>query len=108
MLAVGFMSDFHMGKVRSITTKTRPLNDTVTGMQDGRSSRVVQGAMRADFVFRDDNARSYRLYLQFNDITFLELMLEFDKACVGQACPMSCSQSTTSYMCTGALQSISC
>ncbi|GBN36338.1 hypothetical protein AVEN_3003-1 [Araneus ventricosus] len=78
--------------------------------------RLFRGAMGAEFLFMDDNARPHRANivdecLQSEDIPPYRLAsiltgLESNRACVGYAWPTNCSLSTPSHLSTGTSEDI--
>ncbi|GBN07446.1 hypothetical protein AVEN_124019-1 [Araneus ventricosus] len=77
--------------------------------------RLFRGAMGAEFLFMDDNARPHRANivdecLQSEDITrplaSILTGLESNRACVGYAWPTNCSPSTPSHLSTGTSEDI--
>ncbi|GFV27500.1 transposable element Tcb2 transposase [Trichonephila clavipes] len=78
--------------------------------------RLFQGAMGAEFLFMDDNARPHHANivdecLQSEDITLMDWPayspgLESNSACVGYAWPTNCNPSTLSHLSTGTSEGI--
>ncbi|GFX43610.1 DDE_3 domain-containing protein [Trichonephila clavipes] len=77
--------------------------------------RLFRGAMGADFLFMDDNARPHRVNivdecLQSEDITRMNWPAYTpdltNRACVGYAWPTNCSPSTPSHLSTGTSEGI--
>ncbi|GFX17407.1 uncharacterized protein TNCV_1494211 [Trichonephila clavipes] len=68
--------------------------------------RLFRGAMGAEFLFMDDNARPHHANivdecLQSYGLASMLTGLESIRACVGYAWPTNCSSSTPSYLSTG-------
>ncbi|GFX35321.1 transposable element Tcb1 transposase [Trichonephila clavipes] len=125
-----------------VTTKRTPLNDTVTVVQDGsfglgsrtdlhaqsvtmtghiyrdvileQHVHLFRGAMGAEFLFMDDNARPHRANIVddiiggYHPYGLASILtgLESNRACVGYAWPTNCCSSTPSHLSTGTSEGI--
>ncbi|GFU31837.1 uncharacterized protein TNCV_670191 [Trichonephila clavipes] len=74
--------------------------------------RLFRGAMGAEFLFMEDNARPHCanivdkcLYRRISPASVLT-GLESNRACVGYAWPRNCSPSTPSHLSTGTSEGI--
>ncbi|GFY34227.1 uncharacterized protein TNCV_2505301 [Trichonephila clavipes] len=72
--------------------------------------RLFRGAMGAEFLFMDDNARPHRAnivggYYQYG-LAIIRTVLESNRACVGYAWPTNCSPATPSHLSTGTSEGI--
>ncbi|GFV51945.1 uncharacterized protein TNCV_1322981 [Trichonephila clavipes] len=72
---------------------------------------LFRGAMGAEFLFMDDNARRNRANIEDECLQSYRLAsiltgLESNRACLGYAWPMNCSPSTPSHQSTGTSEGI--
>ncbi|GFW97480.1 transposable element Tcb1 transposase [Trichonephila clavipes] len=109
-IILGSRTDLH---VQSVTTTGHIYRDVFLEQH----VRLFRGAMSAEFLFMDDNARPHSTNivdegLQSEDIIRMDWPaysltgLEFNRACVGYAWPMNCSPSTPSHLSTGTWEDI--
>ncbi|GBN37622.1 hypothetical protein AVEN_166032-1 [Araneus ventricosus] len=73
--------------------------------------RLFRGAMGAEFLFMDGNARPHRANivdecLHPYGLASILTGLESNRACVGYAWPTNCSPSTPSHLSTGTSEGI--
>ncbi|GFW71166.1 uncharacterized protein TNCV_535841 [Trichonephila clavipes] len=78
--------------------------------------RMLRGAMGAEFLFMDDNARPHRANIVANafnrrispvyGLASILTGLESNRACVGYAWPTNCSPSIPSHLSTGTAEGI--
>ncbi|GFT87845.1 uncharacterized protein TNCV_799511 [Trichonephila clavipes] len=110
-IILGSRTDLH---VQSVTITGQIYRDVILEQH----VRLFRGAMDAEFLFMDGNARPHRANivdecLQLEDITMYGLAsiltgLESNRACVGYAWLMNCSTSTPSHLSTGTLEGMWC
>ncbi|GFT51772.1 transposable element Tcb1 transposase [Trichonephila clavipes] len=108
-IILGCRTDIH---VQSVTMTGHIYRDVILE----RHVRLFRGAMGAEFLFIDDNARPHRANivdecLQSEDITPMdwpEILTGFEsnRACVGYGWPTNCSPSTLSHLSTGIVEGI--
>ncbi|GFT01079.1 transposable element Tcb2 transposase [Trichonephila clavipes] len=102
------LTDLH---VQSVTMTGHTYRDVILEQH----VRLFRGAMGAEFLFRDDNARPHRANivdecLQSEYITLMDwpelTALKSNRTCVGYAWLTNCSPSTPSHVSTGTSEGI--